>query len=221
MDGATIQSKVYRGYAKTAAKLGLPFNQFRPVSANGPVTGVPLATLPAAFDVDGTFKRPQGNAKATYRAYADFSQTLPGDYLVEVSPTQTGQEPRTFFMASQQALLPPSAVICNAVVSLARPTTEAGPGLQSNYMTARKTTSVVLAIDWPASMLAGTKGEKNAEDLPDSTRDPWYLVLLPIIPGVTIQTDDVLTDDLGRACKVSSCELSALGWKLSVQSVTA
>jgi hypothetical protein len=222
MDGATIQSKVYRGYAKTAAKLGLSFNQFRPATATNPVSGTPLATLPAAFDVNGKFDAPREYAKATWRIYADFSQTLPGDYLVEVAPTQTGQAPRTFFVASQQPLLPPSAVLCNAVVSLQRADGDSGTeGAQAEYDTVSQETYTQLAIGWPASMLAGTKGEKNVEDLPDSTRDAWYIVLLPPIPGVVIQVDDVLTDALGRICKISSCELSALGWRLSVQSTMA
>lgn len=199
------------GYALSGQALGVQFEHFRATSASNPDSCQPTATLTATFDVDSTFQRPPSNAKPVGRAYLDITQTQTDGYLVEAAPTVTAMPPQTFFVQQQSLGLPPTAVLCDAVVSLARPAAQQGVGLQPGYMTVSQATNVPLATGWPASMLLGIKGEKNTETLPDSTRDAWNVVLLPATPGVTIQVDDVLTVDLGQVCKVSPCKLSALG----------
>jgi hypothetical protein len=215
---AEIQQAIYEGLGDAADILGTPFQVYRPAAASNPVTGAPLAVLNATFDVNGTFKSPREYAKATWRLYADATQTRVGDYLVEVSPTQTGQPARTFFVASQQPLLPPVAVLCPRTVSISRPTDNPVAGKQPGYMTTRKTAMTPLITGWPAGMLQGTKGEKSLTNLPGDTRSPWWAIFLPVLPaGITLLTDDVLVDDLGRSMILSSCELTELGWRLSAQ----
>ena len=216
MDGKQIQSKVNLGYRLAAARTGLPFQVYRPAGTTAPiVTANLVATLPAAFSADDyRFRRPQGYAKPTWTALIDGAITVPGDYLVEVSPLP-GQAARTFFISSQQPLLPIQAIACNAVITVARPTPQSGIGalpLGGN----ETTVEVASLTGWPASILQGTKGEKSEDNLPDDTRSPWTSVLLPPSAAwADVRTDDVLTDDGGRRYLVSGAELTALGWRLT------
>ncbi|MFD2271406.1 hypothetical protein ACFS07_10400 [Undibacterium arcticum] len=49
MDGATIQARVYAGYAKAAQVIGLTFSLYRPLSASAPLGNL-VGTLKAALD---------------------------------------------------------------------------------------------------------------------------------------------------------------------------
>ena len=218
MDGVRAQALAYKGLRKSAQKAGLPFQVFRPNGTSDPMAPVNMVvSLPAAFSADDyRFKRPQGYAKPTWTVLIDGAQTQPGDYLSEVTAL-AGQDVRTFFIAAQQPLLPILAVACNATVTIARPTAQSGVG-------ARQDGGNEAAIDvptltaWPCSMLAGTKGEKSDSGNIDDVRSPWMLVLLPPSASVAdIRTDDVLTDAVGRRYLISGCELSPLGWKLTVE----
>ncbi len=216
MDGTLIQSKVNLGYRLAAQRTGLPFTVYRPKDATAPIVPANLLTvLPAAFSADDyRFRRPQTYAKPVWTCLVDGAVTVVGDYLVEVSPL-TGQAARTFFVSSQQPLLPIQAVACNCTVTVARPTPQTGVGalpLGGN----EAVVEVASLTDWPCSLLQGTKGEKADAGLPDDTRSPWMSVLLPPSASVAdIRTDDVLTDDRGRRYLVSGAELSALGWRLT------
>src|SRR5215472_2900493 len=102
MDGATLQAKIYRGYAVAAQKAGLAFSQFRPTGAANPLAGAPLATLealftPARYGEFGT-RHTGDHDTALWHALIDGTQTQIGDYLVGASTT--------YFVAAQQPLLP-------------------------------------------------------------------------------------------------------------------
>jgi hypothetical protein len=75
---SSIQAAISQGYAISRQFLGVPFSQFCPTSAIDPVSGTPLATMLATFNVDGTFKQPPSYAKPVWRAYLDVSRMLPG-----------------------------------------------------------------------------------------------------------------------------------------------
>ena len=210
-----IQAAVDFGYSAAADVLGQPFSAFRPVSTDNPLApGNLIATLPAVFSADDyRFGRPQAYAKSVWTVLVDSSQTQPGDYLVEVT-ARPGQGIRTFFVASQQPLLPIQAVACNAVVSVARPTPQEGIGALpagGNEVAVDVPTVTV----WPCSMLTGTKGEADQNGLPDTTRGGWMIILLPPSLVADIRTDDILTDDRDVRYLVSNVERSALGWKIS------
>jgi hypothetical protein len=218
VDAAGIQAKVSRGYAIAASKLGLPFSVYRATGPMDPVSRDNLmGSLPAAFSAQNAdFSRPPGFKDNGWRAYVDSSQTQAGDYLVEVVPTQTGAEPRTFYILSQQPLSPISAAMCHATMSFARPGTPIKDA--SGYSTPGPAATIL--ANWPCSLVAGTKGEKSDSGLVRDTRNPWYAVTLPDV-GVEIRTDDIATDALGHRYLVSSAERSDLGWRLSIQYVGA
>ena len=73
----------------------------------------------------------------------------------------------------------------------------------------------MLAQQFPASILAGARGAPASADLPDDLHDPGWAILMPAPPGVTIQTSDILKDDLGRRFDIASAELTPLGWRLA------
>lgn len=205
MDGTLIQQKVFRGYAISAAKIGLPYAQYRPDSADL-TNWSPIATLLASFNAeDMKYSKPNKYAKPTWYVLIDGSQTQVGDYLIG--------DGGTFFIAAQQAILPILAVGCNRVLSFARPQAQAQVGAVTNYEGNTPALQTPLAAGWPASVLQGTKGEKNEVNLPGDTRNPWWAILLPAIPGVTLRTTDLVTDDLGRRMILSSVELTDLGYR--------
>lgn len=207
MNGAILQDRIYAGYGKAAQRIGQDADLYRPQDPLDPMNPVigPLATLPAAFNQDDKFSKPNSYGKAVWRGLFDGKQTQVGDYLV----TTAG----TYFIASMQHLLPIQCVECNRTINVMRPTQPAGVGAVG-YGGAVEEDETPLMQGWPASILQGTKGEKNPALLPGDERLPWWIILFPAWPGVNICTSDVITDDLGRRYIVSSPELTDLGWRI-------
>jgi hypothetical protein len=208
MDGNRIQSLVYRGYAISAAKIGLPYAQYRPTTANG-AGWSPIATLLASFNAeDMKYSKPNKYGHPTWFVLVDGSKTQVGDYLIGSGGT--------FFIAAQQAILPILAVECNRTISLARPQAQSQVGAVTNYEGNTPATQTPLASGWPASIQQGSKGDLGdpSARLPGDIRSPWWAVLVPAIPGVTLRTYDLIADDLGRRYIISSAELTDLGWRI-------
>lgn len=208
MDGAKIQARVYRGYAKAADKIGLPHQVYRAAGGDDPLAaGNLVATLRASLNAeDMKYGRPNKYGKPTWFAIFDGAQTQVGDYLKGPSGT--------FFIAAQQALLPILAVECNRTINILRPQQQTGVGAVG-YGGDTDDNETLLMQAWPASVLQGSKGEKNETNLPGDVRSPWWAVLLPALPGVLLRTADIITDDLGRRLLVSSAELTDMGWRIT------
>lgn len=211
-----IKAKIYKAYAKAASKLGPAYQFYRPAQTDlttlsGP--GTATVSLPVSLNAeDMTYSRPNKYGKATWFALFDGTQAQVGDYFV-------GTE-GTFFVATMQALLPILAVECNRTVTVSRAPSTAGIGAQS-YGGSTPATEVTLMRGWPASILQGTKGEKDPVGLPLDVREPWWIVLLPHLAGVTLRSSDIITDDLGRRYSISSAELTDPGWRLTAQQAAA
>jgi hypothetical protein len=205
---ATIQAAIYNGYQQAANVLGAPFDLFRPDGANTPIQQANrVGTFNVSFDASVyTFGKPNLYAKPVWYALIDGGQLVVGDYLQGDSGT--------FFVATLQPLLPIACVSCNATLNVLRPYSAPGVGALP-YGGDIRSEEVPVMTAFPGSLLAGTKGEKGDVVLPGDVRMPWYAALLPDI-GVEIKTADVMTDDLGRRFKVSSCERTDLGWRLTV-----
>ncbi len=209
MDGATLQARIYSGYAKAALRIGTTFSLYRPTTATNPIaTPTLLGALLASFNaMDMKYGKPNPYGKPMWYCLADGSQLQEGDYLVSAD--------MTYFIAAMQPLLPILAVDCNRVVTAFRPQQQTGVGAVG-YGGNTAQNETVLASGFPASILQGTKGERGDTKLPGDVRNPWWTILLPNIPGgVVMRTDDVLTDDLGRRYTISSAEQTDLGWRLT------
>ena len=206
MDGVTLQKRVYRGYAIAAPRIGIAHDLYRPATALNPLaTGNKIATLPVSFNnEDFKYGRPSKYGDPTWYAVVDGAQTRVFDYLKGPSGT--------FFIAAQQALLPIFAVECNRTINVYRPQQQTGIGAVG-YGGDTDANETLLMQQWPASLLRGSKGDRNGVNLPGDVRSPWWEILLPYA-GVQIRTDDVITCDLGRRYIVSSAELD-LGWRIT------
>jgi hypothetical protein len=209
MDAAKLESKIYAGYAKAAQRIGYTVDLYRPSSPINPLAQLNrLRSFPASFNAeDMTYKRPNKYAKPTWFGVFDGRLAQVGDYLV-------GEHDGTFFVAAMQTALPILLVQCNRTINVLRPQQQTGVGA-AGYGGDTDAGETELLHQWPASVLQGTKGEKNDAQLPGDTRSPWWAVLLPNYPGVTLRSADLITDDLARRYVISSAELTDLGWRIT------
>jgi len=222
MDGATLQARVYAGYAKAALRVGLPYTIYRPTVATSPAIAIGnvIATIAAAFTVHSggnySFNRPSDYEKPTFHALLDGSQIQVGDYLAS-----TGK-PGPFFIASKDPLVPILAVSCNRTISIATPG-PAGftPGPSTGYAgtvgTALASNEPKFLTSWPASVLQGARSVSN-KLLPGDVGSGMWAVLFPALAGVSVSSGDIISDDLGQRYTVRTAENTALGWRLSAES---
>lgn len=211
MNEATLQAKIYAGYASAALRIGSTVSVYRPSVSETPAanpisSGNVVASILAAFNAeDMTFTKPRAYGKATWYCVADGTQTEVGDYLVGSAGT--------FFVAAMQPLLPILTVLCNRTVNVFRPQTQTSAGVNP-YGGTTFANQVELMTQFPASILKGGKGEKEGAVLPGDVRLPSWIILMPAIEGVMFLVADIVTDDLGRQYVISSPELTELGWRL-------
>lgn len=205
MDAATLQAKVYSGYNKAALRIGKVAAVFHPADPLTPIT-TSTVSVNAAFTQDFNFSKPNKYGNACWWCVADGSRFAVGDYLRNADGT--------WFVAGKQHLLPILVVECNTTISVFRVTHDTANGAigYGGDVAANETT---LMAGWPASVLQGTKGEKNPADLPQDERQSRWIILLPYYPGIVINADDIVTDNLNRRYIISGPELTDLGWRLT------
>lgn len=206
---ADLSSVFQIGPRITAQVLGQPFTQYRPTSALQPLAA-PLATLPVWVTADpklmgaSAFKREKPDERF---AGLDPALTKVGDYLV--GAVVPGDPVKTFFIASQDLPAPIRLVECYHTLSFAHQTEDGAYAGQTSAGTPYLT-------GWPASMVQGTKGEVSVGKLPGDVRSPWFSVLMPFFSGALIHEFDQATDENGNRYVVSSPELTAQGWRLTL-----
>lgn len=205
-----MQARIYAGYGKAALRIGPTYSLYRPTSANNPTaSGNLLGTLNASFNAqDMLYGKPNVYGKALWYCLVDGTQTKVGDYLVGAD--------KTVFIAAMQQALPILAVECNRTLTIHRPAQQGAVGAVG-YGGNTASTETMLMQNWPASVLQGTKGEKNETNLPGDVRTPWWVILMPAWAGVTLRTSDTITDDINRRYVISSAEATDLGWRLTCQ----
>ncbi len=215
MDGATLQAKIYSGYAKAARKIGIAYDQYRPTSAAQPLTNK-IATVNMAVDSgkEYTFKSPNEYGDPTWLALIDDATVQTGDYLVG---NNGGLNTNTYFIAGKQFLLPVLAIECNRSIRISRQvrssTVGAGP---YSGMTASNESNILGAPGalWPASILMGGKSQAGMS-LPAGAKQTGWRILLPPSVPVTITASDIATDDIGRRYVIDGAELTDLGWRIN------
>lgn len=209
MDAATLQARIYSGYAKAAKRIGYTTAHYRPASASNPIAaGNRLTDLFASFNAeDMGYRKANKYGHPTWFGLFDGNLTQVGDYL-------TNAQDGTFFIAAQQTALPILLVSCNRTIDVLRPQQQAGVGALG-YGGNTADTETPLMTAWPAAILQGPKGEKNEVGLPGDVKTPWWSILLPSFPGVVLRSGDIVADDLQRRYVIGSAELTDLGWRLS------
>lgn len=218
MNPDRLQDLIYRGMGRAALKAGLIYDAYHPAGNAYPCSPANrFLQLRAAFNAaDPRFVRANSYGHPLWYGVFDSAYTTPGDYLVE---RDSG---RTFFIASQPPLLPVVTILAARIISLYRPSSPSGFGVQA-YGGVDLATATPLLLNWPASMLDGGNGggARYPGDLPSDVRLTAFTVLLPVLSLVVPRIEDLITDDLGRNFVVSSAELSELGWRLSVRQVAS
>lgn len=207
MDSATLQKRIYNGYAQAAKRIGPNYDVFRPASAVNPLQATKALTLPASFNAeDMKYGKPQKYGKATWYVLIDGTRVQVGDFLKGPGGT--------FAIVAMQQTLPILVIECNRVATIVRPQQLAGVGA-IGYGGDTDANETPLMQGWPLSILQGTKGEKEGQVLPGDTRSPWWAMLLTAFAGVTLRSGDIVKDDLARRYVISSAELTELGWRLT------
>jgi len=209
MDAATIQRRIYYGWSKEALHEGQQFDLYRPSGPANPLDAAnKITTLPAKTALDTSGKNPPTTGKYQWIGTFDGSQTRVGDYLV-------GSTQR-FYVSSQRLLLPIGLVECPRTVNLVRPAVPTGVGALG-YGGDVESTEVPLLTGWPGALVLAGGGGANEVGLPGDVKTPSWTLYIPAVADVTLQTSDIVTDDLERRYIVTAAELSPLGWRLLLQ----
>jgi len=208
-----LEDRIRWGSNVAARAVGVMTNAYRPSSSHNPLaTQNRFLRLHAAFGgLDGSHAKPNGYGNALWCGIFDAAYTRPGDYLT--------QSKTSWFIASQQRLLPVLCVKTNRVISFTRPAAQPNSGVNTyGGITAANVTS--LMTNWPASVLVTPREGHPLASLPNNTSVSYWTVLLPARPEVVIQTGDLMSDDLARNGVVATTELTDLGWRLAVRQAT-
>jgi hypothetical protein len=194
----------------TGLAIGSSYQHYNPIDPLNPLsTAAYLGTLDCWITADNkgmatTAIEPQ---KPPAYSWHDTALSTVGDYLI--GPLGT------FFIGSQNVPMPVQVILCNTVLSFARPGASAlGSAFYSGDMTADEST---LMSGWPACVIQGTKGEKGEVNLPGDVRVPWMQILVPDPGIVALRIGDQAQDNaaIPNRYTLSSVELTARGYRLS------
>lgn len=204
-----------RGAGRVAAAIGDWCDVYRADGAADPVAPRNrLLRMPAVFAPPGEGMRPPGYGGATWWGSFDAAYTRVGDYIVR-PPGPRGDAGGTWFIASQEEMLPVLCVRTTRVVDVTRPGGAAALGANMYGGVAPAGAAPVLR-QWPASLLAAG-GSAGGIDLPGGISAGSWQMLMPAVAGVVLRNGDLVRDDLGRGGVVAAAELSPLGWRVLVR----
>ena len=214
MDGVRLADRLAYGAGCAARRTGFLHDAYRP---DGPEAPVDLAKrflrLAVAFVLPGgSVGAPSGFGVPFRQAWADWSYLRVGDYLV-------GPE-GTVFVASIEPPKPMLVVMTNAVATLARPAAPVAAGLNP-YGAILASTARVLIAGFPASLLVGGTGDRTRVGLPDDTRVPGFVAMLPAVPCVQPMVADIVNDERGERFVVTAVELLGGVWRMSLVQATS
>jgi hypothetical protein len=213
MNGRSLQDRLYLGMGLAARYIGRSTDAYRP---DGPFN--PLARENRFLRLPATFGSAKGNGGRSntygdplWHGTFDASYTRIGDYLA--------QDSGTFFVASQDPLLPILCVKSNRIVSIVRPNIQTSTA-NNAYGGYTPSQSVPLMTAWPASVLGENRSSAPIADLPTDQAIPYWNVLLPAIARILLSPGDLITDDLNRTAVITGSELTDLGWRISAKMAT-
>lgn len=198
--------------AKKLQVYGRSFGVARPNSAAVPLANILGSTM--AFP----YRNPKGHGDADWLLMIEEDLARPGDYLL------AGGE--TYIYGLRPHLMPAQAMRCNHTIALLRAPVSVGVGVQPYAGACAAESSAVLGtvvngavVDgWPASILIGGR-QAAGTNLPMAVQNGGFEVMLPKTVPIAIRASDILLDNLGRRFIADTCELSELGWRMTVKEV--
>ncbi len=213
MELSHIEDRIAWGRNRAARRIGAPTDAFRPGSAYDPLApSNRYLRLHATFSPSpGNFEHAPGFGNAVYFGYFDSAYTKPGDYLV--------QDDRTFFVASQESLLPVLCVRTNRIISIHRPAGSTAAGGGYGGMAPAATTPVL--TNWPVSVLGVSTGGSSPAGLPSESAVPQWTILIPPVPFGRVLRSDLVYDADGHQSVVVASEESHLGWRVVARDTAA
>jgi hypothetical protein len=212
MNGRKLQDRLYLGMGLSARHIGQFADAFRAAGPHNPLDRRNrFLKLPVCFESGKGGNQTNSYGDPLWHGLFDASYTRAGDYLV----TGSG----TYFVASQDALLPVLCVRTNRTISIARPGMQTGTASNAygGYTSAQ---SIRLMDRWPASVLDTSGSTRSNTNLPTDQTVPHWNVLVPSTTGVVLSPGDIITDDLGRTAVITGSELSNLGWRIGARMAT-
>ena len=114
--------------------------------------------------------------------------------------------------------MPMSAVECNRVVDIIRPSQSIDAGNQG-YVAYTPPTSTTIMEGMPISILKDRAGNMAESKLPTDTDQPRWIIQMPNLGGVKILTGDIMIDEIGDNYVISLNEESEFGWRLTAKQV--
>jgi hypothetical protein len=214
MDGVKLADRLAYGAGCAARRAGFLHDAYR---VDGPAQPLDLSRrflrLCVAFVLPGgNVGAPAGFGVPYRQAWADWGYLRAGDYLA-------GPE-GVAFVAATEPPKPMLVVMTNAVLDLLRPAAPVLPGL-SSYGAITRGTETVLLSKFPASLLISGVGDRTKVGLPDDTKVPGFMAMLPVVAGVTPQVADLVLDERGQKFLVTAVETLNAVWRFSlVQAVS-
>jgi len=214
MDGVKLADRLAYGAGSAARRVGFLHDAYRPDGPEAPIElGKRFLRLAVAFVLPGgSVAAPSGFGVPFRQAWADWSYLRVGDYLA-------GPE-GVVFIAEIEPPKPMLVVMTNTAVGLWRPAAPVMAGINP-YGAVLPRTETALISGFPASLLVGGIGDRTRAGLPDDTRVPGFIALLPAVDCVQPRVADILTNERAERFVVTAVELVNGVWRLSlVQAVT-
>lgn len=213
MDPNRVNDRIHWALNIAARSTGATTDAYRASGPHDPMAARNrFLRLPAAFTgANGSFTHPSNYGNPLCQGIFDAAYMRPGDYLK--------QSDAIWYVAEARRLLPVLCVRTNRVVSFMRPSTQSTTGT-SNYGGITSTNLSPLLTGWPASVLLASREAHPMAPLPGDTTASLWTVLLPAPLAISLQTGDLMSDDLGGKGVIATTELSDLGWRLAVRQAT-
>ena len=212
MDGATLQQKVYYGYAQAAKRVGHAHIQSRPVFGGTPTAIGSINAVMAVGPTTGfNFERPALEADFQFQCLADAAQLQIGDVLTDALSGVT------YFIGGKAPLMPVIAIRCNATLSFERrsPPVQA-PGLNA-YSGASFANEIEAVTGIPACVIFASSGKSSrGTALPGDAPGPikYEIHVSPLIDATMIALNDAVIDDAGRRFLVAGFEKTPVSFRL-------
>ena len=194
MNGATVQARIWAGYAKAAEKAGRTYSVYRAAIPVSPIeAGNKIAELPCLFAAEKRFEVPNKYKIPTRYLFADGAQLQQRDILV--GPYGT------FYVGDMQPNLPLQAVWCNDVISIDRPVYQGTTLVPEQVAFGLPIFKQLKKVDVKRPEFgANTSGTAIAE----------FFGFLPVEPG-TVRQHDVITDQSGAIFELDTIDNTEIG----------